>query len=265
MSKKRKTALTIICLLCVIVFFPLVVTKRQVAGIAVNAQGYLAVAVNSVYSGDASGVYIYSEDDKLLKKIELYGFRGGVGTVREENDLLAVYFHNSKYTYDFDGTLLLKETVDERIFPSTSGYKGDSAVSAGSTEYVYSKNMIGFEKVKKLTADGKSKTVFKGIALYINKLLRGIFVTAWPTAMLYWIVSPFLKSNFSIEDFYRRNITKEDFQNYNAKIQEIFREKGNVRKKLKVSVYLFIAAVIIVQAFFPLIFACKSAFADIKG
>ncbi|MCM1524652.1 MAG: hypothetical protein NC120_09375 [Ruminococcus sp.] len=67
------------------------------------------MAVNSVYSGDTSWVYIYSEDDKLLKKVELYGFRGGVGTVREENDPLAVYFHNSKYTYDFDGTLLLKE------------------------------------------------------------------------------------------------------------------------------------------------------------
>ncbi|WP_432650618.1 hypothetical protein [Huintestinicola sp.] len=110
MSRKKKIGLCIIIVLCAVFFFPLYVKKQFVQGIAVSSNDKLAVAVDSVISGESVYLYIYSDDK--LQGIRTLTFRGGIGEMTTENDLICIYHENLKFIYDFDGVLLRKETTE---------------------------------------------------------------------------------------------------------------------------------------------------------
>lgn len=213
--KKRMRTLAIIFLICMITVYPVFIKRQRIQGIVADSQGNLAVAVRSVSSDEAAYLYIYSRENKLQKIVMLPNFKGGIDAIREENDRIGIYRESFRHEYDFNGEYLIKESYDGEIPQSLF------ECSSGDDKYVYSQNLIGFEKVTKYTADGKSKTVFSGISLYIKKLLFGFIPTAVPIAVLYTIIYHDAKYSYS----------REELQEINAKLREKITEKNEDRKK----------------------------------
>lgn len=215
MNKKRMRTLAIIFFICMVTFYPLIVKKQHhIQGIAASNQGNLAVAVRSVHSGGTVYLYIYSENNKLQKTVLLLNFRGGIDAIREEDDFISIYYGTSRYIYDYNGEYLIKESYDAEIPQSLF------ECSSGDDKYVYSQNSMGFEKVTKYTADGKSKAVFGGTFLYFKKLLWSFVPTAFLIAIAYKIIYPDAVWDYS----------SEDLQEIDAKLHEWWKERKNCKK-----------------------------------
>lgn len=251
MSKNEK-AFAITYLIIMIIFLPLFSINQYIVGIAANDQGYLAVAADSVHNGETTYLYIYSDNSELQKTVRLYGFRGGISAIREENDLIGIYYHTTgttyhKYIYDYTGALVSEEYIEEEKIKSTITSK------KGSTEYAYIQNKLGYEKVKKYTADGKSKTVYRGTSSYINKILLGFGVTSFLAfGLCRGLIFPLLKPDRTFEDFLKKNIGTEELREVEAKIRDTFKAKGNIFGKIKFSAYILMGATVLMLFLNPL-------------